>query len=70
MSIDSVRENLIYKMEQLESTTNNYYTEDGQYLIDRVEFDLESIEEQIQRCREALEEYAEALEREDDEDEE
>ena len=70
MSVEQARDKLIYTMEVLESLATNHYDEDGTYLIDRIECDLEIIEDQIRDCKEALMEYAEALESEDDDYEE
>ena len=70
MNIEKARENLMYKMEQLEAMANNYYNEDGQELVDRIECDLDDLEYQIQQCKEALADYEYALDNEESEEDE
>ena len=61
MSIESAREDLMYRLEQLVGAVNSDYDEDGRDLIDRIEEDLDDAEFYIQRCKDALDEYEEAL---------
>ena len=61
---DYNRDLLISSLEALQSATSNTYYEDGEYLIERVECDLETIAACLVSCKEALIDYRYALQEE------